>query len=349
MSTILKALRRLEEEKAAAEGPRPLREQIASPPRVSRARRSGWLAAGVALVVGVGAGGGLIWSFFGGARTEVVAAAAPAAPAPTPVAPPAPPPAPAAAAAEPGPPEQAFESDVEIVDRPDALPRLADAEPVQPGRVEPRPGSIRPVQNTAAAERARQAALAEYNAAERARRGLPPEPVAPIEPIPPDPVPAIAQPEAEQAAPPAVPIASVAAPPTRAPAPAPAATPEPVAAPVARAPAPAEAPAAKVAAPKPAPGKLAARPAPEKEVRAAAAEPAPAPPPAPPIAISVEKTQWHPLADRRIAWLRVPGESDAKRVVEGDVVDGLIVSAIEPSGVVFEREGEKIRRALGSP
>jgi hypothetical protein len=69
--------------------------------------------------------------------------------------------------------------------------------------------------------------------------------------------------------------------------------------------------------------------------------------PAPPIAVSVEKTQWHPLADRRIAWLRVPGAADAQRVVEGDVVDGLIVSAIEPSGVVFERDGEKIRRALG--
>ena len=45
--------------------------------------------------------------------------------------------------------------------------------------------------------------------------------------------------------------------------------------------------------------------------------------------------------------MRVPGEPDSQRVVEGDVVDGLIVSAIEPSGVVFERDGEKIRRGLG--
>jgi hypothetical protein len=43
----------------------------------------------------------------------------------------------------------------------------------------------------------------------------------------------------------------------------------------------------------------------------------------------------------------VPGTSQPQRVVEGDVVDGLIVSKIEPSGVVFERDGEKIRRALG--
>ena len=68
---------------------------------------------------------------------------------------------------------------------------------------------------------------------------------------------------------------------------------------------------------------------------------------APQIAVSVEKTQWHPLADRRIAWLRVPGDPDALRVVEGDVVDGLLVAVIEPSGVVFERDGEKIRRPLG--
>ena len=62
MSTILKALRRLEEEKAAAEEPRPLREQIASAPRaVERPRRRGWLGATAALVLGVAAGGGLIW------------------------------------------------------------------------------------------------------------------------------------------------------------------------------------------------------------------------------------------------------------------------------------------------
>jgi hypothetical protein len=58
----------------------------------------------------------------------------------------------------------------------------------------------------------------------------------------------------------------------------------------------------------------------------------------------VEKTQWHPLADRRIAWVRVPGDPDPLRVVEGDVVDGLLITAIEPSGVVFERDG---RRSAG--
>jgi len=95
---------------------------------------------------------------------------------------------------------------------------------------------------------------------------------------------------------------------------------------------------------------VAAKPVAPKPAAAPRAAPEEAPPPLPPppsIAISVEKTQWHPLADRRIAWVRVPGEADSQRIVEGDVIDGLIVSAIEPSGVVFERAGEKIRRALG--
>jgi hypothetical protein len=333
LSTILKALRRLEEEKAVAEEARPLREQIASPPReTERPRRSGWLAAGGALVLGVATGGALIWWLFGNpSAAPVVAAAAPAAAAPQPAAPA---PVPVAApppAAVPGPPEQAFSSDVQTVDRPEALPILADSDPIQPGPQQPKPGSVRPVETSAAAERARQAALAEYNAAERAQRGLPPEVAQPSPPQPATPVPVVAAQNVDiQPAPPAL-----------APAPAPAqlpvaqgARPEPevVAAQAAPEPKPAAKPAARRAAPKAAP--------------APAAKPA-APPPTPEIAVSVEKTQWHPMADRRIAWLRVPGDSAPRRVVEGDVVDGLLISAIEPSGVVFERDGEKIRRPLG--
>ncbi len=304
MSTILKALRRLEEEKAANEEPRPLREQIASAPRGAlRARRTGWLAAVVALVLGIAAGGGVIWWLFGNpAAKPAVVAAAPAARAPTAVAPPAlAPPAPARA----GPPDQAFASTVEIVDRPDALPRLADADPVEPGPQQPKPGSVRPVETSAAAERARQAALAEFNAAERARRGLPPEAVPP---------------------PPSQPVEPVAAAQVAPPAPAPVAL---APAPIVQAPAPAPAPAPAVAEAKP------------------AVKPAPSKPAMPKTAVSVERTTWHPLADRRIAWLRVPGESEPRRVVEGDVIDGLLVTTIEPSGVVFDRDGEKIRRALG--
>lgn len=349
MSTILKALRRLEEEKAANEETRPLREQIARTPDAFRARRSGWAAAAIALVLGIGAGGAAIWWMFGGesAKRQVVAAVpAPAAVAPAPA--PAPQaPAPAPQHVEPGPPDQAFASDVEMVDRPEALPRLADAEPVQPGPAPSGLGMHRPVESSAAAERARQAALAEYQAAERARRGLPVEAVPAAPPQPAEPVPVIPAPDVAQAQP----VAPTAREPESAPAPPAPVAPAPAPEPVAQAPAPPEpapAPAPQVAevkpVPKPAP-RPAAKPAPP---RAAPKEEAPPPaPPVPQISVSVEKTQWHPLADRRIAWVRVPGATDAQRVVEGDVVDGLVVSAIEPSGVVFDRDGTKIRRGLG--
>jgi hypothetical protein len=340
LSTILKALRRLEEEKAATEEPRPLREQIARAQGApTRPRRRGWGAAVVALVLGVGAGGSVIWWLFGGqhARPEVVASA-PSAPAPAAPARVVPPPVePPPASRQPGPPDQAFASDVETVDRPDAQPRLGDSEPIQPGLAPTMLGAHRPVESSSAAQRAREAALAEYQAAERARRGLPPEPVAPTPPQPSEPVPVVPEQTAAaaQPAPPAPAPAVVPAPP---PAPAPVAQPVPLApAPVVAEARPAPKPAPKSAAPKPKP--VAPRAAPREE--------APPTPPPPSIAVAVEKTQWHPLADRRIAWVRVPGRNDAQRVVEGDVIDGLIISAIEPSGVVFERDGQKIRRGLG--
>jgi hypothetical protein len=333
LSTILKALRRLEEEKAATEEPRPLREQIARAPGAPSPRRPGWAAAvfAIAVVLGVGAGGAVIWWLFAGqgVQPEVVAAA-PAPPAP--VAPPVPAPAAAPPARAPGPPDQAFASDVQTVDRPDALPRLDDSEPVAPGPIPPELGTHRPVEGSAAAERARQAALAEYQAAERARRGLPAEPTPAAPPQPAEPV------VAAEPAPAQMPVIAAKAAPLQPAVSPPPPAPEP--APVAQQPAPAPPaePKAAAAKPKPAPPKPAARPAREVE-----------PPPPPLIAVSVERTQWHPLADRRSAWVRAPGQADAQRVVEGDVVDGAIVSAIEPSGVVFDRNGEKIRRAIGQP
>src|SRR5207249_3296196 len=108
--------------------------------RASRGgRRSGWLAAAVALVLGVGTGGGVIWWMFSGANTptEVAAVTSPA-PAPSAVAPAPAPPAPPVRH-DLGPPEQAFASDVQIVDRPDALPRIADSDPVEPSSAQPTP------------------------------------------------------------------------------------------------------------------------------------------------------------------------------------------------------------------
>jgi len=341
VSTILKALRRLEQEKAATEVPRPLREQIASAPYSEKQSRRGWPAAVIALVLGVGAGGGAIWWMFGGAGTgtdeRVVAAPearAPVASVALPSAEPlerlVPEPEP-----EPGPPDHAFESDVEIVERPEALPRLADADPVAVSEARPQPGSRRPVESSTAAARAREAAIAEMALAERARlrshRGVaiaaPPE--APAAEAAPSPAPIVA---ARAEAPRPAPVAPAPEPIVSKPAPTPVAP--------KRAPAP--------VAPKPAPEVAAARPAPppvEPPQNAARTAAEPPPPEAP--ALEVEKTQWHPLADRRIAWLRVAGEREPRRVVEGDVVDGMLVAKIEPSGVVFERNGEQLHRALG--
>jgi len=328
VSTILKALRRLEQEKAAAEEPRPLREQIASAPYSGRREvvSRGWLAAVIALALGVGAGGGAIWWLFGGAWTGTdPVAAAPVAPPPMASAavpsaqPPLEQPTPEP---EPGPPAQAFESDVEIVNRPEALPRLADAEPVAPSETLRKPGSRRPVESSMAAARARKAAIAERATAENAR--LQPPPVVAIA-APPE---ALA---AEAAPSPPAPIAPAPEPAISTPIPAPV-VPTRASAPVAR---------------KPAPPVAAARPAPlPSEPTPSAARTAAAPPPEA-GALEVEKTQWHPLADRRIAWLRVPGEREPRRVVEGDVIEGMLVAKIEPSGVVFEHNGEQLHRALG--
>jgi hypothetical protein len=70
---------------------------------------------------------------------------------------------------------------------------------------------------------------------------------------------------------------------------------------------------------------------------------------APPVAggIRVEQTFWHPRSDRRVAVLALPGREQPLRVHEGDAVGALVVSEIEPSGVVFTQQGQRVRRALG--
>jgi hypothetical protein len=70
---------------------------------------------------------------------------------------------------------------------------------------------------------------------------------------------------------------------------------------------------------------------------------------APPIApgIRVEQTFWHPRPNRRVAVLTLPGREQPLRVHEGDAVGALVVSEIEPSGVVFTQQGQQVRRALG--
>jgi hypothetical protein len=74
------------------------------------------------------------------------------------------------------------------------------------------------------------------------------------------------------------------------------------------------------------------------EPRAAAAAPAPE--------VWVERTQWHPTPAKRSALVRV-GEDAPLEVREGDEVGGVVVKEIRPSGVLFLHAGAEFKRAVG--
>jgi hypothetical protein len=96
-----------------------------------------------------------------------------------------------------------------------------------------------------------------------------------------------------------------------------------------------------------------ARSAEPKPTNTAAPEPkvkAPEPKPAPIIqalapSVRVEQTRWHPDPTRRTALLEVDGGSQEVR--EGDSLGALVVTKIEPSGVVFTEDGVELRRRIG--
>jgi hypothetical protein len=91
----------------------------------------------------------------------------------------------------------------------------------------------------------------------------------------------------------------------------------------------------------------ASEPRPEPTPDSAAARPAIPPAAAGASSLLVAKTLWHPQADRRVAMVSVDG-AEPRRVSEGDVVGRYLVSEIQPSGVVFLDDGEKVRRAVGA-
>ena len=309
MSTILKALRRLEEEKAAG-APRELREEVAAlPPSRSRSRSRLWLPG--AALAGLLAVAGAWWGLAPRGESEAVAPVArvqePAAqPSETPTPPAAPeiptlpvlPVLPILPELRPAPPQgevaglpsQAFASRVEVVNRPAAKPRIPMEEPAAPILDAP-PSPEPPLSNALPAPSARPAASAPTDPA--------PKIAASTEPVP-----------APQPAPPELKPARVA----RVPAPtSPAPAPDP--------PAPSRAPVDQALAP---------------PVSNAQSVPS----------LRVEKTLWHPRPDRREAVIVVDGGSP-RRIHEGDVVAGTLVSEIQPSGVVFERDGETLRRGVG--
>jgi hypothetical protein len=64
--------------------------------------------------------------------------------------------------------------------------------------------------------------------------------------------------------------------------------------------------------------------------------------------VLVVRTVWHPAAERRVATIEVEGRPEPLLLHEGDVVGPLVVSEIEPSGVVFLHDEVELRRRIGT-
>ena len=63
--------------------------------------------------------------------------------------------------------------------------------------------------------------------------------------------------------------------------------------------------------------------------------------------VFVSSTVWHPQKDRRLAKVTLAGGA-AQELHEGDAIGPLVVSVIEPSGVVFLHDGVELRRRVGA-
>jgi len=64
--------------------------------------------------------------------------------------------------------------------------------------------------------------------------------------------------------------------------------------------------------------------------------------------VEVVQTIWHPRPERRQAVLRVANQDALVRLSEGDTVGPLVVLEIQPAGVVFDHEGLQIQRRVGA-
>jgi len=64
-------------------------------------------------------------------------------------------------------------------------------------------------------------------------------------------------------------------------------------------------------------------------------------------AVYVERTIWHPDADRRVAVIALEGSEQSLELHEGDAVGTLVIREIAPSGVSFYRDGVELRRRVG--
>ncbi len=63
--------------------------------------------------------------------------------------------------------------------------------------------------------------------------------------------------------------------------------------------------------------------------------------------VSVLRTIWHPKPERRTALVETRDDYEPFEVREGESVGSLTVVRIEPSGVIFERDGQELRQKVG--
>jgi hypothetical protein len=64
--------------------------------------------------------------------------------------------------------------------------------------------------------------------------------------------------------------------------------------------------------------------------------------------LNIEKTIWHPDADRRLAVVKLVEAEEVLRLKEGDAVGPLVVKAIKPGSVLFSHDGIEIVYNVGS-
>jgi hypothetical protein len=63
--------------------------------------------------------------------------------------------------------------------------------------------------------------------------------------------------------------------------------------------------------------------------------------------LRVEKTIWHPDTDRRIAIVKLIDAEEVLRLKEGDAIGPLVVESIKPGSVLFNHDGIEIRYNVG--
>jgi hypothetical protein len=63
--------------------------------------------------------------------------------------------------------------------------------------------------------------------------------------------------------------------------------------------------------------------------------------------VHVERTQWHPSPDRRVAWVEVEGTTALREVREGERIGPYVVRSIEPAAVLFSEGSMRVRREVG--